>query len=158
MGFAQPAVVERQPSPSTQKQQQLSRTPTHQPHTKPNLLPPKQKKMVSKRFAPLLASVVLAALVAFAVATDVPQNRKLLQLADNLASAVNSVNPAAVASPLFDQLGTTFGDVIPNPLSSLPGISGIPLLGDLFSNANGNLMSNSGTQFASSLQSLLGLG
>merc|ERR1711972_636390 len=156
MGFAQPAVVERQQSSSTQKQQQLSRTPTHQPHT-PNLLPPKQKKMVSKLFAPLLASVVLAALVAFAVATDVPQNRKLLQLPD-LTSAVSGVDPATVASPLFDQLGTTIGDVIPNPLSSLPGISGVPVLGDLFSNANSNLMSNSGTQIASSLQSLLGLG
>merc|ERR1712176_345648 len=141
-------------APSTQKQQQqLSRTPTHQPHT-PNLLPPKQKKMVSKRFAPLLASVVLAALVAFTVATDVPQNRKLLQLS-NIASAVNSVDPATVASPLFDQLGTTFGDVLPNPLSSIPGISGVPVLGDLFSNANSNLFSNSGTQLASALQSLI---
>ena len=111
--------------------------------------------MVSKRFAPLLASVVLAALVAFAVATDVPQNRKLLQLPASLTSAVNSVDPAAVASPLFDQLGTTIGDVIPNPLSSLPGISGVPVLGDLFSNANSNLFSNSGTQLASALQSLI---
>ncbi len=110
--------------------------------------------MVSKRFAPLLASVVLAALVAFAVATDVPQNRKLLQLS-NIASAVNSVDPATVASPLFDQLGTTFGDVLPNPLSSIPGISGVPVLGDLFSNANSNLFSNSGTQLASALQSLI---
>merc|ERR1711988_419866 len=124
------------------------------PHTNHTLLPPKQKKMVSKRFAPLLASVVLAALVAFAVATDVPQNRKLLQLPD-LASAVGGVTPATVASPLFDQLGTTIGDVIPNPLSSLPGISGVPVLGDLFSNANSNLMSNSGTQIADSLRSLI---
>merc|ERR1712182_147908 len=131
-----------------------SRTWAHQPHT-PNLLPPKQKKMVSKRFAPLLASVVLAALVAFAVATDVPQNRKLLQLPASLTSAVNSVDPATVASPLFDQLGTTVGDVIPNPLSSLPGISGVPVLGDLFSNANSNLFSNSGTQIADALRSLI---
>merc|ERR1712003_45935 len=148
MGFAQPAVVERQ-----SRRQRKSNSPAHPPHT-PNLLPPKQKKMVSKRFAPLLASVVLAALVAFAVATDGPQNRKLLQMS-NIASAVNSVDPATAASPLFDQLGTTFGDVLPNPLSSIPGISGVPVLGDLFSNANSNLFSNSGTQLASALQSLI---